>query len=465
MSENTCPNVALSRNQQMWVVKEDAGGRLAFPAATDIINVTTNVAANQEIPTSDSKEMANTLNKLNVFSNAANPATAAFGMYLRPAALDAPMQGDALVEALQGKVAIPFTGTLAANLTEGDAQIAVNVTAGHVPLRGVVEVAGDPSGKELIRYRKAVKDASSPGKWTLGELTRGYGGSTPVTGTSGGAVALKSRVFVQALCRPNVSAWIAIDKTLQAVQGCHVTEAGIAVSNENAVELTGTLTGRRVFNAGPSAVAAEAQAGATSVAVEDAKVFFVGQRIQNATKGDDNAGKGYAVTAVDEGTNTLTVAPGLSEAWAVDDVATWWMPYGPAIGTELENVDSVIRINGVAGRMRSCTVKFSTPTEFTSELGERFPGQPIDSMRASGVDFEYYMRNDAARRLREGGEGKEARLDVEFGSEEGRKVVVVCPRIKNKMPTINADSATVTLSQSSDILGVASEDAVEIVLE
>ncbi len=118
----------------------------------------------------------------------------------------------------------------------------------------------------------------------------------------------------------------------------------------------------------------------------------------------------------------------------------------------------------MAGRMRSCTVKFSTPTEFTSELGERFPGQPIDSMRASGVDFEYYMRNDAARRLREGGEGKEARLDVEFDGEEGRKVVVVCPRIKNKMPTINADSATVTLSQSSDILGVASEDAVEIVL-
>lgn len=80
MSENTCPNVALSLNQQMWVVKEDAGGRLAFPAAADIINVTVNVAANQEIPTSDSKEMANTLNKLNVFNNAANPATAAFGM-------------------------------------------------------------------------------------------------------------------------------------------------------------------------------------------------------------------------------------------------------------------------------------------------------------------------------------------------------------------------------------------------
>ena len=40
-----------------------------------------------------------------------------------------------------------------------------------------------------------------------------------------------------------------------------------------------------------------------------------------------------------------------------------------------------------------------------------------------------------------------------------------CPRIKNKMPAINADSATVTLSQSSDILGVTLEDAVEIILE
>ena len=42
---------------------------------------------------------------------------------------------------------------------------------------------------------------------------------------------------------------------------------------------------------------------------------------------------------------------------------------------------------------------------------------------------------------------------------------MACPRVKNKMPAINADSATVTLSQSSDILGVALEDAVEIILE
>lgn len=465
MNENACPDVALSRNQHLWVVKESADKTLEFPAATDIIRATADVVANQDIPTSDSKEKANTLNKLNVFNNSASPATANFAMYLRPAAPDAPMQGDALVRALQGASALPFAGVLAAELGPGDARIAVNVAAGHVPLRGVVEVAGEDGGKELVSYRKAVKDASSPGKWTLSDLTRGYRGTAPAAAASGSAVVLKSRVFVQTLCRPSVSAWIAIDKTLQAVQGCHVTEASIAVAKENAVELTGTLTGRRLFNAGPSAVAVAAEVAATSVAVEDAKVFFAGQRIQNLTKGDDNAGKGYAVIAVDEGTNTLTVTPGLTQAWAADDVATWWMPYGPALGTELENADSVIRLDGTAGKMRSCTVTFSTPTEFTDELGDRFPGQPVDTMRASGVDFEYYMRKDAAKRLREGSEGKEVRLDVEFGGEEGRKVVVVCPRIKNKMPTINADSATVTLSQSSDILGVDGEDAVEIILE
>lgn len=229
MSENTCPNVALSRNQNMWVVKESADKTLEFPAVTDIINVTADVFANQEIPTSDSKEKANTLNKLNVFNSSASPATANFGMYLRPTALDAPMQGDALMQALQGKLAAPFTGTLADALTDSDAQLVVTVTSGHVPLRGVIEVTSTPSGKELIRYRKAVKDA--------------------------------------------------------------------------------------------------------------------------------------------------------------------------------------------------------------------------------------------AKRLREGSEGKEVRFDAEFGSEEGRKVVVSCPRIKNKMPAINTDSATVTLSQSSDILGVTLEDAVEIILE
>jgi hypothetical protein len=85
----------------------------------------------------------------------------------------------------------------------------------------------------------------------------------------------------------------------------------------------------------------------------------------------------------------------------------------------------------------------------------------------SGKELIRYRKavKDAAKRLREGSEGKEVRFDAEFGSEEGRKVVVACPRIKNKMPAINADSATVTLSQSSDILGVGLEDAVEIILE
>ena len=73
------------------------------------------------------------------------------------------MQGDALIQALQGKLAAPFTGTLADALTDNDAQLAVTVASGHVPLRGVIEVASTPSGKELIRYRKAVKDAASPG--------------------------------------------------------------------------------------------------------------------------------------------------------------------------------------------------------------------------------------------------------------------------------------------------------------
>lgn len=194
-------------------------------------------------------------------------------------------------------------------------------------------------------------------------------------------------------------------------------------------------------------------------------MFFVGQKIQNTTKSDDNSGKGYAVTAVDERTNTLTVAPGISGAWAVDDVVTWWMPYGP----RHRRGDGEYRFRYPHRRDNRENALLHHQVLHTHGVYRRawrpLPRPAIDTMRASSVDFEYYMRNDAAKRLREGSEGKEVRFDAEFGSEEGRKVVVACPRIKNKMPAINADSATVTLSQSSDILGVALEDAVEIILE
>ena len=81
------------------------------------------------------------------------------------------------------------------------------------------------------------------------------------------------------------------------------------------------------------------------------------------------------------------------------------------------------------------------------------------------MDFEYYMRNDAAKRLREGSEGKEVRFDAEFGSEEG-------PQGRRGLPPHQEQDARHQrrfrdrhLSQSSDILGVALEDAVEIILE
>ena len=128
----------------------------------------------------------------------------------------------------------------------------VTVTSGHVPLRGVIEVTSTPSGKELIRYRKAVKDAASPGKWLLSRTdqrgTKGHHGG--VRRVRCRRLPEKPGLRTKALCRPNVSAWIVIDKTLQAVQGCHVTDASISVTKEGAVELTGTLTGCRVFNAG-----------------------------------------------------------------------------------------------------------------------------------------------------------------------------------------------------------------------
>ena len=120
---------------------------------------------------------------------------------------------------------------------------------------------------------------------------------------------------------------------------------------------------------------------------------------------------------------------------------------------------------GQPEKMRSYTIKFSTPTEFTDELGDRFPGQPIDTMRASSVDFEYYMRNDAAKRLREGSEGKGSPVRRGIRQRGRRKVVVACPPHQEQDARHQRRFRDRHPSQSSDILGVALEDAVEIILE
>lgn len=465
MSENHCPNVELGRRQAGYAVFEDVEERIAFPTAAHGFRLTVDTACNQETPLTDSREKADTLDTLGVYQGIASPAQASSGMYISIKDLTEPLAGDIIMQALQGGVGETFTAELAALLAEDDKTMTIGtLDKTRIPLRGVIEIENDGGEKELISYAM-YKPGTIAGTLILSGLKRGYKNTTPLAGIIGDIVTLKSRWYMQNVCRQEFSFWVQIGNTLQCMQGSRITQAGISIATGDAVELTFQLSGRRLYYAGQSDLEVDATTSATSLSVVDARAFFVGQKLRNATKKDDNSKTGYAVTAVNETTNTLTIAPGISAPWAQDDVITWWMPAVPVYGKTIENRYTTMTINGLRGKMRPGSITFNTPVTFTEEVGDLFPGQGIDGTRTSTVDYNVLMRKDAALRLREGFEGKEVRFDAELGMIDGQRIVVAVPRLKLTTATASFESPTVALNTSGRILGIHGEDSVEIIIE
>lgn len=464
MADNVCSNVALARAQRMWIVPEDTQGVLQFPAAEHIIQVTQDVALNQKTPTTDSKAKTNSLDVMNVFQGVAEAATANIGMYVSVVDMHTKPQGDALITAIMGRIAKPVSGELSAPMTvNADTITVASGFSGELLQRGVLAITNAASETEFVHYRKAVQDNS--GTVTFSLLTRGYSGKSAIVAAAGDKVMYTNRAYVQDKCRQEVSVWVQIDNTLQACQGCRSTTAGISFAATDAVEITSTINGRRVYNAGSSDMAAEANTGATDVSVDNAKVFFVGQRVQNTTKADDNAGSGYLVKAVDESAGKITLGTGIAKDWLQDDVITWWMPDNGFIGREIENRSTILRVEDVRCKMLPGSLTIGTPVSYTGEIGDFYPGEGIDDVRQVTVDYNVLMRGNAAQSLRDGMEGREVRIDAEFGTEQGKKVAIVAQRVKLTMPDISFQAPTVSLNTQGRILGRKGEDSLQIILE
>lgn len=460
-----CPDVMLGRKQRGYAVEEETAGVLAFPGPQHVINPTSDVSMNQETPTTDSREKADTLDVLNVFQGIANEGTASINCYLRTSGVDSAPQAETLIVAAMGKIADSAAGELTTAITVSSNSLTVDNTSGVFPKRGVLELRTISGDTEQIYYADVMESTGTPGEYTFTGLVRGYNGTTAVIGEIGDDITVKSRWYAQDTCRPSFSMWLITDTLLQCMTGSSVTQLTVPFQEEDAVELQFTVVGQRVYNAGRSDLAESAVTGATSLIVEDSRAFFVGQRLQNLTKKDDNSASGYAVTAINEAAHTLTIAPGTKTDWAVDDVITWWMPGGEPIGEEVENRDTVVYVAGEELTMLPSDLSISTPVGRVNPIGTRYPGQGIDTTREISMDYVTLAKKDAAIRLRDGFEGTEQRFDAVVGKDEGRKMAFIGPRMKLTTASVGFQDPTVTLTQSGRFLGTGKgENSLQIVL-
>lgn len=448
-----CPTIGKSNIQRVFVVQEDVSGTLQRPTAAGYIQPAGQASMSQTPDYANSEELSASLNTLEQFQNAVGAGDISIPMYLRLVKDYTAPQGNDLLTSLMGDIQTPDTVTAAAAaaITDSDVSIQVDTVAGgYLPPRGVVMIS-----TEKIRYTKKTESTATSGLYTLSGCTRGYGGTTAASHLDGDTVTLKSRVWLQNVCRNTVSVWVQFDHFVAFMSGCVPTQLTAPMSNTGGQMLTTTLQGRRMGWAGTSTVASAA-AGVITLGAEQADAYAVGAIVKNKTKNDDNSGAGYTVTAVDADNDTITVSPAPT-GWAEDDILEPWLPEAAGIGEAVESRSTRVFIDGATGKRREGDITISTPTTFASEIGDEYPGENADSKRELTISGGMYFRASDAKQFGLGYKGYEKPMDILFGDKAGQTLAMSFPRVKFNTPTISTDGEFYTLTQDGAALGVSKD--------
>ncbi len=462
MSEVNCPNIGKANLQRVFVELEDVSGTLQRPTASGFILPSGSGSMSQTPGYTNSEELSRSLNVLEQFQDAVEAGDVEIPMLLRLASGYAAPQGDALFTSLMGSVQAGGSVTMsaAAQATASATTITVDgVTGGVLPPRGVLTC-----GSEKILYTAWTVNS---GTYTLTGCQRGYAGTTAAAITDNAAITLASRVWLQEVCRPTVSVWMEFDHFVSHMSGCVVTEAVFPMSNTGGQACTVTLNGRKMGWAGTSSVASVSGAVVT---LEDggADAYTVGAIVYNKTRNDDNSGVGYTVTAVNATANTITLNAAPSN-WAADNVIAPWLPDATAIGTPLESRDAKVYVSGVLGRRREGELQVSTPTTFTSEIGDEYPGENADGKREISLTGGLYFRKEDAQEFGKGYRGYELPVQVTMGDTAGKTFSASLPRMRFNTPTLSTDGEFLTLEQDGYAMGQPSvrdgESSLYLVLE
>ncbi len=457
MSRNS--TVGLSRKQTVFATLESTLGVLQFPNATfDHIRPAGNTTLNQKPAFVNSEEIRDSLDILDQFQNATPPGEFTLKMYVRPSGTlgtaSAP-QGSVLFRSLQGMVAGAISATLSAGISATATSISLISLDGVLPHTGVLSI-----GSEKVGYTGLVQ-SSSKATWTLTGVTRGYGTNATSHSTSA-TIGLASLFYRQQATSPSFSLWVGTDHFVQAMAGCSINSATLDVTNEGGLAMTFTGQGVRMYWAGTDSLATNATAGATSITVQNAKLFTPSMYIYNKTKNSEKK----LISASNATTNTITLANACGAAWATGDVISGYLPSGTVIGNAIEAKDSQIYLNSIATTIKRGTLNIGTPKQYLiDEVGTAYPTDYLENVRDINSNLSIYFRKSDAKLFKEGYDGNEVPIRLVFGDTPGYIMEMYMPRCKLQVPEISFTPPAVELAIPMTALGTEGEDSLEIVFK
>jgi hypothetical protein len=348
--------------------------------------------------------------------------------------------------------------------------------AGNPEINQQPSYTNSPEIVNSLDVMAQAKDVTPAGTWTIPALVRPSGtqGTAPLhdvlfeclLGSKTTATTAGSYVdYDPAVSKESFSIWWAVGPMCRFAKGCSVNEARISVSNRGYPQIT--FSGGLMWAgwAGRTQLGGAHAASAVDITVDDAARFSVGARIRNVTKDDDNSGNGYEVTAVNTGTNTLTISPGIADpgGWAVDDEIAWFLPdASPATSYAVEARKTSITIDGVSKTIKSINLSLSSPVMFLEDeiTTAGHPVAYVEQQRNLRGDVTLNVRPADVAYFRDRSQTP-IPVEVTFGDEDGKRMIVTFPYASLDIPTVNVVEP-VEMSLGWTGLGSSGEDSVKI---
>jgi hypothetical protein len=448
-------NIALAKVQRVFAAKEHTKGSLTFPSGTDFVKPAGNAVLNQSPSFSDSEELSNTLDVLDQFQDATPPGDWSLTMYARPGGLGSDPQGAVLFESLLGTRVTGSTASLHFGIAADSTQASYRNLSGSLPEKGVIQI-----GTEYIYYGGITETNATQGVFT--SLSRAYSGSAAVHAV-GANITLKSIFFKEATKSSSFSLWIETDHFIQGLSGCTASRAVIGVDNQGAVGIDFSGQGMEMVWAGTCSLASDFSAGATTIKVEDAKLYSAGSYIQNYTQSINNSNKGFEVLSSNATNDTLLLGTAITGTWASGDVIKGYLPTETQIGTAIEGKDTAVEFNNVSTSFRNCDLTVSCPKQYiTDEVGTIFPQDYMEDVREITSTLGLYFRESDAKFFRDGYDGNEIPIKLTFGNTAGYKMELFMKKCRLQVPTINPAAPAMELQIPMKALGTTGEDSLEV---
>lgn len=346
-----------------------------------------------------------------------------------------------------------------------------------IGLLGTPEVTQNESftdSEEKVNSRSQpnrFRDKTPAGSWNADLYSRpsGAAGSVPVEDVllecALGAKTVNagtSVVYTPAIALPSFSFGSRIGHVAMFASGCVVEELGLTITNKGALKWSGRGSCAKVVRAGETTTVADSTTTVIKLATGGAELIDVGSRVRIGS--DDNSGDGFAVTAVDEAADAITVSPAMSGAPSTGETVRGFLPTASLGGAPLQGRLGQARIGSAVLTATQASLTISNEVKMIDDVlsDQDYPEGFIPGQRGVSGSLDLYFLREYLAHFRQAKKQTQLEINLHAGNLAGSILTINLPQAEMNTPTLSGDLEVKQTTEFKGMPSPAFEDELSI---